>query len=82
MRCRLPRQATEKLGMLEQAREKSVQVLTQEAYNPYKSGAPRIVDIRVSQLLPAGPTARPPAATRMIAFRPASWQKCKPTHAR
>ena len=42
-------QAKDRLKVLEQAREKSVQVLTQQdAYNPYKTGAPRIVDIRVS----------------------------------
>lgn len=34
--------------MLDKAKEKRLEALTQDGYNPYKTGAPGIVDVRVS----------------------------------
>ncbi|KAG2453004.1 hypothetical protein HYH02_002340 [Chlamydomonas schloesseri] len=39
--------AKDKLAMLDKAKEKRLEALTQDGYNPYKTGAPGIVDVRL-----------------------------------
>lgn len=40
-------QAKDKLAILDKAKARRIEVLTQDGLNPYKSGAPGIVDVRV-----------------------------------